>query len=263
MNVELICTACGTQYPASFPAEENCLICADDRQYVPEQGQTWTTLSELKARFAVVTRKLHESLYELKMTPSFGIGQRALLVLSPQGNILWDCISLLDEQTIAFIQSKGGLKAIAISHPHYYTTMRAWAETFDCPVYIHEKDQQWIFDPNDQIRLWEGGKQALWDGLELLNIGGHFPGSCIMRVAGISPKGAILCGDTFYISPSKQHVAAMYSYPNRIPLPLSEIRRIEALMRLIEFDAIYGFYDYQDIHEGAKRLLENSLERYC
>ncbi|MBA2737617.1 MAG: MBL fold metallo-hydrolase, partial [Pyrinomonadaceae bacterium] len=78
------------------------------------------------------------------MTFSFAIGQRSLLVLAPEGNILWDCIPLLDKPTIGFLESKGGLKAIAFSHPHFYGTMNEWAEIFDCPVYIHQNDGQWI-----------------------------------------------------------------------------------------------------------------------
>lgn len=57
--------------------------------------------------------------------PSFAIGERALLVQTDEGNILWDCITFLDDETIAEIQQRGGLQAIAISHPHFYTTVFA------------------------------------------------------------------------------------------------------------------------------------------
>jgi hypothetical protein len=59
---------------------------------------------------------------------------------TPDGNILWDCISLLDEATVDIINALGGLKAIAISHPHYYATNAVWSATFgNVPVYIHER----------------------------------------------------------------------------------------------------------------------------
>jgi hypothetical protein len=57
--------------------------------------------------------------------PQFAIGQRALLVQTEQGNVLWDCISFLDDDTAAAVQHLGGLKAIAISHPHFYSCMFA------------------------------------------------------------------------------------------------------------------------------------------
>lgn len=215
MNEKEICTACGTQFPLNGTPPEFCPICNDDRQYVPEEGQTWTTVDELLNNYSVITRKIEDGLYELKMVPSFAIGQRALLVLAPEGNILWDCIALLNEPTIKFIKSKGGLKAIAFSHPHFYTTMNEWAEVFDCPIYIHQTDEQWIVNKGSHLSLWSGIEKELWDGIRIINIGGHFPGSSILHVPFLSSEGAILCGDTFVVSPSKNHIAAITAIPTK------------------------------------------------
>lgn len=176
--------------------------------------------------------------------------------------MLWDCIALLNEPTIEFIKSKGGLAAIAFSHPHYYTTMNEWAEVFNCPVYIHQKDKQWIFNKGKYITTWDGVEKELWQGMKLINVGGHFPGSSILHVPFLSKGGAILCGDTFYISPSKKHAAVMYSYPNRIPLPVQEVQRIKKQMHNIKFDTVYGFYDYQNLYSNAKQIIEQSLSKY-
>lgn len=262
MNKKIICTTCGTQYRATDPTNAQCHICNDDRQYVPETGQRWTNLDELNDNHGVIIRQLNENLYELKSAPAFAIGQRALLVITPQGNILWDCIAVLNAPAIEFIKSKAGLKAIAFSHPHYYTTMNEWAEIFDCPIYIHEKDEQWIFNKGKQVSLWQGQEKELWQGMKLINVGGHFPGSSILHVPFLSKGGTILCGDTFYVSPGKQHAAVMYSYPNRIPVKPGEIIRIKKLMGTVEFDTLFGFYDYQNIRGNAKQLIESSLERY-
>jgi len=262
MNHKKICTTCGTQFPLNNDTPALCPICMDDRQYIPENGQTWTNLDILSNNYSVITKRLVQGLYQLKMIPLFAIGQRAFLVLAPGGNILWDCISLLNEPTIEFIKSKGGLKAIAFSHPHYYTTMNEWAEIFDCPIYIHQKDEQWIFNKGNHISLWNGIEKELWDGMRIINVGGHFPGSSILLIPFLSPAGVVLCGDTFYISPDKKHMAAMYSYPNRIPLTLHEIQRIKKQMLLLPFDSMHGFYDFQDIYLNAKEILENSLAKY-
>ena len=262
MNQKIICTACGTQYQQTLSSKATCPICLDDRQAVPEKGQSWTNLQELSDNHSVIIKKLHDNLYELKMAPAFAIGQRALLVITATGNVLWDCIALINEPTIEFIKSKGGLKAIAFSHPHYYTTMNEWAAIFNCPIYIHQKDEQWIFNKGDHISLWSEAEKELWDGIRLINIGGHFPGSSIVHVPFLSKDGTILCGDTFYISPSKKHAAVMYSYPNRIPLPTQEVQRIKKQMLNIPFDTMHGFYDYQNIYDNAKQLIESSLEKY-
>jgi len=39
-----------------------------------------------------------------------------------RGISLWDSISLIDDAAITLINGFGGLRAIAISHPHFYTT---------------------------------------------------------------------------------------------------------------------------------------------
>jgi hypothetical protein len=262
LNEKNICTACGTQFPLNADTPALCPICSDDRQYVPEGGQSWTSVEELSKNHRVVTRKINDGLYELKMSPAFAIGQRALLVTAPGGNILWDCISLLDEPAAEFIRAKGGLRAIAFSHPHFYSNMNEWAQVFDCPIYIHQNDEQFIVNKGERVNLWTGAEKEFWDGIRMINIGGHFPGSSILHVPFLSPEGAVLCGDTFVISPSKQHVAAMHSYPNKIPLPLGEIRRIKEQMRPLQFDTIHAWIDSQSIYPDAKRILDNSLEKY-
>jgi hypothetical protein len=262
MNEKKICTACGTQFPLTSNLPELCPICSDDRQYVPESGQSWTDLYELSRNYHVVTQKVIDGLYELKMNPEFAIGQRALLVVAPGGNILWDCIPLLDHPTIEFIKSQGGLKAIAFSHPHFYSTMNEWAEVFDCPIYINQNDEQWIVNRGLQVTLWAGQEKGLWDGMRLINIGGHFPGSSILHIPFLSPAGVILCGDTFVISPSKMHTAAMHSYPNKIPLPLNEIKRIREQVQPLHFDTIYGWNESQSIVLDAKGIVDKSLAKY-
>jgi len=262
MDQQKICTACGTQFPLNSDQPELCPICNDDRQFIPDKGQSWTTLHELSDNYSVIIKKINDSLYELRIAPSFAIAQRALLVLTPGGNILWDCIALLNEPTIAFIKSKGGLKAIAFSHPHYYSTMNEWAKVFDCPIYIHQNDEQWIFNRGDHVRLWPGTENKLWDGIRIIHIGGHFPGSSILHVPFLSPGGAVLCGDTLVISPNKKHISVMYSYPNRIPLPLQEMQRIKKQMLSLPFDTMFGYASLQDIYSDTKQLLENSLAKY-
>ena len=262
MNENNICTACGTEFPPNGKLPELCPICNDDRQYIPEGGQAWTSFNELSDNYGVSSRKINSGLYELMMTPLFAIGQRALLVTAPEGNILWDCIPLLNEPAIEFIKSKGGIRAIAFSHPHFYSTMNKWADIFDCPIYIHQNDEQWIVNKGSRQNLWSGIEKQLWDRMKLINVGGHFPGSSILYVPFLSARGSILCGDTFVISPSKKHTAAMYSYPNKIPLPLKEIGRIKEQISLLEFDTIYGWNDSQNINSEAKVIVENSLAKY-
>ncbi len=118
-----ICTTCGTQYPVSRRAPSECLICQDSRQYVDWNGQTWTTLEFLSQTHKNTISEEETGLHSFHTQPDFAIGERVFLVKTAEGNVLWDCAALLDEPTKVEIQRLGGIAAIAISHPHYYTTM--------------------------------------------------------------------------------------------------------------------------------------------
>ena len=99
-----ICTACGTQYPPSEVSPPSCVICEDERQFVPPGGQTWTTLPALAASRFNAYRQHEPGIIGIGTQPSFAIGQRALLICTPNGNILWDCISMLDAATVTVIK---------------------------------------------------------------------------------------------------------------------------------------------------------------
>ena len=261
MNKTIICSTCGTQLLAGPVTPQFCPICTDDRQYVPESGQQWNTPAELKNRTIKITQ-LSEHLYALKIQPDFAIAQRALLLISPGGNILWDCIPYLDDVTIEFIRAKGGLKAIAFSHPHYYSNMNDWAAEFGCPIYIHQNDAEWVPFNSPYIYLWGGNTTQLWDGISVVHIGGHFAGSCVLHIAGFTPNGTMLCGDTFNIARSKRHMAIMYSYPNIILLAKEEFVKAYQKASMLNFDTVYGAFENQDIEGNAMEIFETSMQRY-
>ena len=148
------------------------------------------------------------------------------MLRTPAGNILWDCIALLDQATETIIHALGGLDAIAISHPHYYTRMQDWAHAFGAPVHLHVYDRQWVMRPDSAIRFWEGETSELLPGMTLIRLGGHFPGGCVLHwAAGADNEGALLSGDIVQVAPDREHVSFMWSYPNMLPLAASTVRR--------------------------------------
>src|SRR5262245_37789299 len=118
-----ICATCGTQYAATEQPPLHCLICEDERQYLSPEGQAWTTLAEVKRKYHNLVRSLEPGLTEIGTEPKFGIGPRALLVQAARGNVLWDCISLIDDVTVEAVEALGGLSALAMSHPHLFASM--------------------------------------------------------------------------------------------------------------------------------------------
>jgi hypothetical protein len=118
-----ICVQCGTQFTETAEPPSRCPICEDERQYVRHIGQEWTTLEQLRRDHHNHMEEEAPRLLGIGTAPEFAIGQRALLLQSPGGNLLWDCITLLDDETADAIDERGGIRAIAISHPHYYSAM--------------------------------------------------------------------------------------------------------------------------------------------
>lgn len=255
-----ICYTCGTRYAEETPYA--CPVCNDERQYVPVTGQKWTSYAELSKTKTIRFGELLPNVYDLRVSPSFAIAQRAYLVLSPNGNLLWDCLPFLDEATVAFIRSIGGLKGIAISHPHYYGLMSVWAQVFNCPVYLHEADKNWVMDHSEHIQYWGGNNLNLWDEMQVAHTGGHFAGSTVLHVPSAGNEGSLFLGDTLQISQSRQFISMMYSYPNQIPLSLKSIQHISKCISALKFDSMYGAFEWQNIHSGAKEIFERSAKRY-
>ena len=253
-----VCATCGAQFAPSDVAPPACPICEDARQYVPEAGQRWTTAAELAAGHRSELRDEGEYL-GVGVEPGFAIGQRALLAPLGERNVLWDCVPLVDEPAAEEIERRGGLAAIAISHPHYYTGMADLAHRFGCPVLLHAADAEWITRPDPSVELWDGETHALGDGLTLIRCGGHFPGGTVLHDAR---RGALLAGDIVQVIPDRAHVGFMYSYPNLIPLPAAAVTAIAEALEPHDFETIYGAWWGRIVPRDGSAVVRRSAERY-
>jgi len=258
-----VCLACGVQRAPSPTPPAACPICQDERQYVPPEGQRWATLGQLRREGRrIVLRALEEGLWGVGVEPSLGIGQRALLVQTAAGNVLWDCVGYIDEDAVAAIASLGGIRYICPSYPHFYGAMVEWARAFGATVLVTAADRQWVPWPAPEVAFWQGEREVL-PGLTLVQCGGHFPGSAVLHWAqGAGGKGALLTGDTVMVTRDRRHLSFMWSYPNLVPLPLREVVAIVRRLRPLPFDRIYGGWWESVIPQGAKEALERSLARY-
>ena len=136
-------------------------------------GRNRISLDELRKTNRNVFFEEGWRLWGIHTEPKFGIGQRALL-LQRQGGFLWDCVSLIDASTVGLVKALGGLSAIAVSHPHYYSSMVEWSRAFGgIPIYLHEADREWVQHPDPAIVFWKGETHQLSDDLTLIRVGGH------------------------------------------------------------------------------------------
>jgi len=259
-----ICVTCGTQYPTSSDPPPACPICKDERQYIGRRGQEWITLESLQKRNRNVFFREGEDVWGIQTEPEFAIGQRALLLQTQNGGILWDCISLIDASTIELVKALGGLTAIAVSHPHYYASMVEWSRAFGgVPIYLHEADREWVQNPDSVIVFWKGETHRLNDDLTLIRVGGHFSGFQVLHWAsGEKGSGALMTGDMPQVCPDRRYVSFMYSYPNLVPVDSATVRDIVSKLEPYNYSRLYGAWPKFIVSGDAKKALKRSAERY-
>ncbi|KAL4932761.1 putative metallo-beta-lactamase domain protein [Aspergillus undulatus] len=315
----LICSTCGTQFPETSGLTA-CKICDDPRQFVPPTGQSWTTLSTLRSEFyknIFTPDPIHcEKLVSIHTEPRLAIGQRAYLCRtntntksstsrrsgsSPDStfNILWDCITYIDDATINEINKLGGIHAIVISHPHFYTTHLVWAEIFDCPVYLSSEDEEWVVlkesENKNQSQSDEGkGRKrqvffsnnllsftastsengnGIYEGddgradIVAIKAGGHFPGSTVLLWRSLK---TLLIADTMAVVPSGKYwvdrpagtasFTFMWSYPNMIPLSADDVHGIWKAIKHTVFDITRGAFVGMDTDTDSKKRMLDSAQ---
>ena len=256
-----LCATCGVEHQHPLPAF--CAICADERQYLPEDGrQHWITLNELQTDHSMDVWEIEPGLHGFTTNPSVGIGHRPLLVQTPSGNLLWDPPAYIDDSAVETVRKLGGLRWIAASHPHMNGTQLEWSAAFgDAPVYVNSRDAEWVARSGDAIKFWDG-EVELAPGLNLIRTGGHFAGSCVVHWRGQDGRGVLLSSDTIYPVAAKGWVTFLRSYPNRIPLSAGTVQRIADQVLELDFDRLYGNFHNQPITTEAKQAVKRSAERH-
>jgi len=257
-----VCRTCAVQYPPG-PVPPECIICEDERQWVPADGQQWTTLADLAGEgHAIEVRDLEPGITGLGVAPSLAIGQRACLIQTSAGNLLWDCIGFIDEAGVAAVEARGGLAGIAVSHPHFYGAMVEWSHAFDdAPLFLPSADRAWVVRSDADIHWWEDEIEPL-PGLRLVQCGGHFDGSAVLVWdEGAEGRGAAFVGDTATVVKDR-NVSFMRSYPNLIPLPAGTVESVAARATRYPFDRVYGGWWNSVIDGGGQAAFERSRRRY-
>jgi hypothetical protein len=272
-----VCKACGTQFSPSILARSHgrCPVCEDERQYVPEEGQVFTTLPAVRDGHRIAIDPIEPGLFALRLErrdgagAPLGIGQRAFLVRTPAGNVLFDCLPSLDDETITALEELGGIAAIAISHPHFYGAMVEWSAAFGgAPIYLHERDRAWLPRASSTVRYWHGETLELLadpraGGVTLIHTGGHFAGhQCLHWQAGAEGRGVLLSADQPYVGRDRRSVSFMYSFPNLIPLDARTVETIAARLGRFGFDRLYGAFPGQELRDDASAVVARSARRY-
>ena len=255
-----ICLTCATQYAPSETPPERCAICEDERQYVPEPGQQWTTAEELRGTHHNDIRD-DAGFDGVGVEPRLAIGQRALLVPFAGGTLMWDCVPFLDDDAAAEIEHRGGLAGdrdlpSALLRGDGRVEPSASAARSTCTPTTRSGSCA----PPRLSSLWSGETLSLGGGLTLIRCGGHFAGGTVLHVA--RARGALLSGDIVQVIPDRRFVSFMYSYPNLIPLPEASIRAIVDALEPYEFDTIHGAWWGTLVRSDGSGVVRRSADRY-
>ena len=257
-----ICATCAVEYPDTDQPPTTCPICSDERQYVRPTGQRWTTLAELtEAGHRGSVSEVEPGLLGITISPSVGIGQRALLVQTPSGNLLWDSTGYVDDDLAEQVAAAGGVAVIAASHPHMFGAQVAWSRHFgDAPVYVAAADAEWVQRQESVITTWDEPTEVL-PGVTLHRIGGHFPGSAVARFTGADGRGVLLSGDTVAGTPDEHWVSFMRSFPNKLPLSAAVVEKVASRVLALEFDRLYDNFGAR-VASDAAAWVRRSADRY-
>ncbi|MEJ3404765.1 hydrolase [Rathayibacter sp. YIM 133350] len=256
-----ICATCAVEHANR---DDVCAICDDERQWVPRDGQHWTTLGELEASGREVRiREFEPDLFGITTDPGVGIGQTCKLVRTDAGAVLWDPIGYLDDDAVARVRALGEVVAIAASHPHMYGVQVEWSRRLaGVPVFVAEADADWVARPDAAIRTWSG-EQELLPGVRLVQTGGHFPGSSVLHWAqGASGRGVLLSSDSLFANPDRTSVSFMRSFPNHLPLSGAVAQRVADRVAPLEFDRLYGNFDLV-VDADARDIVRRSAARHA
>jgi hypothetical protein len=240
------------------------VVCADERQWVPPDGQRWTTLDELAAAgHRSDVRAVEPGLTGIGADPPVAIGQRSLLLTTDEGNVLWDPSGFIDDAAVAAVRSAGGLRFVTASHPHFYGAIASWARELDAEILVPVDDAAWLrAGPDVRVRLWSGTLEVL-PSVTLVQCGGHFPGSAVLHwAAGASGRGVLLSGDTIVVTPGEDRVTFIRSAPNRLPLSAAAVRGVVSAVEPFSFDRIYGGWWVPVLRSGAWETVRTSALRY-
>jgi hypothetical protein len=258
-----ICATCGVQVAPRVTPPEQCRICTDSRQYVGWAGQHWLDPREL-SRTRQIEFRVEHGITTLHQVPGFAINQRAFLIPTGAGNVLWECLSAITDEAVAELRARGGVAAIAISHPHFYAAMVDWSDAFGgVPIYVHAADEAWIARPSKAIVAWRGARLPLAHDAELIHLGGHFPGSAgLWWRGGPGSGGSLFPGDALQVAMDRRSTTFMYSYPNAIPLGPGAVHALRARVADLEYDDVFGYSAGREIIGNAKHCMEASFARY-
>lgn len=147
---------------------------------------------------------------------------------TPQGNLLWDCITLLDDETIDQSQSAGRHpRHCHLPPPLLFVYGRVEPGLSSADLLARSRTSLGYAPRSGGSLLGRRQMQNASEGLTLIRCGGHFMGAQVLHwAAGVEGKGALLTGDIIQVVADCRWVSLYYRTPNLIPLSAAKVQHI-------------------------------------
>ena len=237
-------------------------MCADERQWVPPGGQRWTTLAELAAAgHRSDVRAVEPGLTGIGADPPVAIGQRSLLVATPEGNLLWDPSGFIDDAAVAAVRAAGGLRFVTASHPHFYGAIAEWARAFGAEILVPADDVAWL-RAGPELRgaavVGDAGRAAGGDAGPVRRALSRQRGAAL-GAGGAGAAGCCWPGTRSFVTPGEDRVTFVWSAPNRLPLSEEAVLGVAGGgAAVLAFDRIYGGWWTPVLRSGAWETVRRS-----
>lgn len=230
------CTHCGgwiLWFDTSEPPF--CANCMDVRNALPEEEFEYLHIEEAQKQFRTKHRKHNDSFYEFWTEPQLGLGSHGYLILHPEGNVAYEAAPFYDQESFDFIESLGGIKYLAASHPHGYGALWQLQQAFDPVLMIHKNDLQHtkafkVTHPMDD-------HLELMDNFVFDRLGGHYDGQTSLYV---KDQKLFFIGDALKIDFEEERPVALSCHKGfhySIPLTREELKKYIEVFGRYEFES--------------------------
>ena len=172
---------------------------------MPPRGQTWTTLEALAQSHMNAFREHEPGVIGIGASRISPSASARILVRTPGGNVLWDCIAHArrrDRHADQGPRRPQGDRDLASAFLHDDGGVEPRLRLPD-PSARRRQRLGHAAGPGDQF--WDGETLQLWDGVTLVRCGGHFPGGTVLHwQGGADGKGIVCSGDILTVADRPQ-----------------------------------------------------------
>jgi hypothetical protein len=259
-----ICGSCGTQYAESALPPAHCAICRADARLESTERPTWTTLAEIHGRHTNLIQRVEPHLFSVRPIPALPLGQRALLLGTEHGNILWGCVTVIDDATVRMVRALGGLTAIVVSHPRHFSSVVEWSHAFrGAPIYVHATSRRWLMRPDPVVRYWEGKELSLPGNVTLVHVGSYAEGGTLLHwPAAACGRGALLTGDVLQVVRHRKRVGLLSSSQDLVPRSADGVWALVSALERFQYEALYDTWSDDGITHDARAIVLESASAY-